>query len=354
MRNQEVIRQWKLLRTLDAHRQGATVKQLARDLGVTERTIWRDFVALQEVGFPFTSEKDGKQTRWMLTNAPFRGLSELGISMVELCALYMGRAMVSGMAGAPFGNALGAVCQKIEKALPPRMRAFLDRLPALVEAKPGAVKKHGTKVYEEHLRKLIDACAERRVCAMRYFSASSGATKNYVIHPYRLTHAHGGMYLLAWVPDYGEIRTFAIERMQKLSLQEERFTAHAELPPEAFAHSLGVNRGRPERIVVSFGARIALYVREHTWHKSQKLQELPDGGVRMTLNVTADAALRTWVLGFGAFAKVESPSWLAEEILEQLDQAREAYIPRLDITLPDRVFVVEHPRLPGLRSPRVS
>ena len=99
----------------------------------------------------------------------------------------------------------------------------------------------------------------------------------------------------------------------------------------------------------SFAPRVAAYVRERTWHRSQKIQDLPDGGVRMTLQVCNDAALRTWILGFGAFAKVESPSALAEEILEQLDAAREAYVPRLDVALPQRVFISDHPRLPGLR-----
>ena len=343
-----------MLRTLDAHRQGATVKELAQDLHVTTRTIWRDMQALQEVGFPLTSELDGKQTRWLLANAPFRGISELGVSMVELCSLYMGRAMVEGMAGAPFGSALAAVCKKIERALPPRMRRFLDRLPALVEAKAGAIKKPGSKAYEDHVGKMIEASADQRVCGMRYFSAARGAAKDYVVHPYRLVHAHGGMYLLAWVPEYGEIRTFAVERVQKLSLQETRFELQAELAADVFGHSLGVNRGKPERIVVSFAGRIAPYVRERTWHKSQKLQDLADGGVRMTLNVCADAALRTWILGFGAFVKVESPSWLAEEILEQLDEAREAYVPRLDIALPNRIFAISHPRLPGIRSSRPS
>ena len=42
-------------------------------------------------------------------NAPFKGLAELGISMVELCSLYMGREMVNGMAGVPFGSALTTV-----------------------------------------------------------------------------------------------------------------------------------------------------------------------------------------------------------------------------------------------------
>jgi predicted DNA-binding transcriptional regulator YafY len=353
MRNAEVIRQWKLLRTLDTHRHGATVDDLAKELGVTKRTIWRDMEALQEVGFPLVSEKDGKRTRWKLLNAPFKGLSDLGVSMVELSSLYMGRAMVEGMAGAPFGAALAALTTKVQKALPLRMRAFLDRLPALVEAKPAAVKKANGKAQEQHLGNLIEACAEHRVCAMKYFSASRGRAKDYVVHPYRLVHAHGGMYALAWVPEYAEIRTFAVERIQKLSLLGERFEIKTELAADAFAHSLGVNRGKPERVIVTFAPRIASYVRERTWHKSQKADDTADGGVRLTLHVSIDAPLRSWILGFGAFAKVESPSWLAQEILEQLDQAREAYVPRLDITLPSRIFVT-HPRLPGLGSSRPS
>lgn len=353
MRNAEVIRQWNLLRTLDAHRHGVTVDDLARELGVTKRTIWRDMEALQHVGFPLTSDKVGKRTRWKLLSAPFKGLADLGISMVELASLYMGRAMVQGMAGAPFGAALGAVIQKVEKALPPRMRAFLDRLPAVVEAKPSAVKKPNGKAQEQHLGHLIEACADQRACAMKYFSASRGRAKAYVVHPYRLVHAHGGMYVLAWVPEYGEIRTFAIERIQKLSLLAERFEIKAELAADAFAHSLGVNRGTPERVIVTFSPRIASYVRERTWHKSQKADDTADGGVRLTLHVSIDAPLRSWILGFGAFARVESPSWLAQEILEQLDEAREAYVPRLDLTLPSRIFT-SHPRLPGIGSSRVS
>ena len=216
MRNAEVIRQWNLLRTLEAARHGATVKELARDLKVTTRTIWRDMEALQEVGFPLYSEKDGRETRWSLSDPPFRGLADLGISVVELCSLYMGRAMVDGMAGAPFGPALTGLCKKLEKVLPAKMRGFLDQLPALIQAKPAPAKKPGSKAYETHLATLIQASLERRVCAMRYFSASKQRAKEYLVDPYQLVYAEGGMYLLAWVPEYREVRTFAVERIQKI------------------------------------------------------------------------------------------------------------------------------------------
>ena len=60
MRSAEVMRQWKILRTLDTQRLGKTVDALALQLNVHKRTIWRDMEALQEVGFPLTSEPDGR------------------------------------------------------------------------------------------------------------------------------------------------------------------------------------------------------------------------------------------------------------------------------------------------------
>ena len=41
----------------------------------------------------------------------------------------------------------------------------------------------------------------------------------------------------------GEVRTFAVDRIQELSLLEERFTPIEELPDAAFPHSLGVHSG---------------------------------------------------------------------------------------------------------------
>jgi hypothetical protein len=52
-------------------------------------------------------------------------------------------------------------------------------------------------------------------------------------------------------------------------------------------------------------------VRERTWHQSQKADTTADGGVRLTLHVSIDAPLRSWILGFGALAKVEPPSLLS-------------------------------------------
>ena len=93
---------------------------------------------------------------------------------------------------------------------------------------------------------LLDATLNHRRIGVRYHSFSSNREKDYVLEPYRLVFAQGGLYLVAFVPEYKQLRTFAVERMLSLSMTEERFEP-MELPDDAFAHSLGVNQGTPER-----------------------------------------------------------------------------------------------------------
>jgi predicted DNA-binding transcriptional regulator YafY len=159
---------------------------------------------------------------------------------------------------------------------------------------------------------------------MTYFSMSSGREKEYLIEPYRLVYSPGGLYVLAFVPDYGELRTFAVERIRGVSLLEERFTP-SELPEGVFAHSLGVNQGTPEHVEIAFEPRIAPYIRERRWHPSQTHTDRKDGGVVLSLEVSNDWALRSWVLGFGPLARVIAPASLKAQIKDEIDRASERY-----------------------------
>jgi hypothetical protein len=94
----------------------------------------------------------------------------------------MSRALLSAMPGAAFADGLAGLMKKIEKALAPRVRAFLDELPGVIKVKPGALKKH-QKNYSEIVARLIEASSGHRVAGMRYFSASSNREKDYVVHP---------------------------------------------------------------------------------------------------------------------------------------------------------------------------
>lgn len=323
-RNAEVIRQWRIIQKIEGSRYGQTVPGLAGELGVSQRTVWRDVAALQEAGFPLFDQKTDGGTRWRLHAKPFQELAEVGFTLTQLCALYFSRNLLACFAGTPFQEDLNDAFEKFERALPPRMRQFLDRLPGVLQAKPAPKKKEHAKT-RETIAKLLDATLHQRRARMRYHSASSGRTKDYTIEPYRLVYAEGGLYLFAFVPEYGEMRTFASERIRTLSLLEETFEATEQLAPDAFRHSLGVHSGPPERIELDFAARIAPYVRERVWHASQTTRDLDDGLVRMTLEVCNDQALRSWILSFGPLVRVVSPPQLARTILEDLEAALNLY-----------------------------
>ncbi len=325
-RNAEVIRQWTILREIEqARAAGVTIDALASLCGVTTRTIRRDLQALEEAGFPIYDDRardDGK-TRWVLNGQTFKGLST-GLTLAELCALYFSRSLAESLAGTPFKTDVESAFEKLTAALTPHMQRFLDQLPRVLSAKP---QPHApTSAARTRIdARALEATLHQRQATLTYHSRSSGRTKDYLVHPYRLAYAQGALYLLAYVPEYHEVRTFAVERIEDITLLEQTFTPIEELPEEAFPHSLGVHSGPPERIELEFQPAVAAYVRARTWHPSQRVRDIDSGGIAMTLDVCRDHALQSWILSFGPFARVLAPAALARDIAAQFEEARAQY-----------------------------
>lgn len=321
-RNAEVIRQWSILKDLEASRR-VTIDDLARRTGVTTRTIRRDLEALQTAGFPLYDETHDGKKYWTLEQKAFRRLDDTGFTLAELSALYFSRTLVEALAGTPFERDVRSAFDKFSGALTPGMKGFLDRMPLVMQAKaePGA---QAAEPRTREVALLLEATMQHRRVTMRYHSFSSNREKTYVFEPYRLLFGQGGLYVIGMVPEYGELRTFAVDRIEQISLTEDRFEP-LELPDDAFAHSLGVNQGTPERIELRFAPRIARYVRERVWHPSQQLADETDGSLRLTLDVVNDWALKSWILGFGGLVTVAAPDSLAAEIARELESAARNY-----------------------------
>lgn len=321
-RNAEVIRQWSILRDLEASRR-LTIDELASRTGVTTRTIRRDLEALQSAGFPLFDETYEGKKYWTLEHRAFKRLDDTGFTLAELSALYFSRTLVECLAATPFQQDVRSAFAKLAGALTPGMRVFLDRLPLVIQAKadPGT---HPTSARGKELSQLLDATLNHRRVTMRYHSFSSNREKEYLVEPYRVVFAQGALYVVAFVPEYKAQRTFAVDRIRSLSVSEEKFEP-VELEEDAFAHSLGVHQGPPERIDILFDPQIARYVKERVWHASQEIKEEPDGGVRLLLNVSNDWPLRSWILGFGPLARVMAPASLVRQIVAEVRHASDVY-----------------------------
>jgi predicted DNA-binding transcriptional regulator YafY len=326
-RHSEIVRQWRILLALESRARGLTLseaQEIAGD-GVSDRTIRRDFDALGQAGFPIdTGKRDGKAV-YTLNRDVFRGVAAAGFSLSELCALHLSRTVLTAVAGGPFKDSLASAFDKLYEALPPPMWKFIESLPDALGA-----KEHASRPRTAGAAKVIDALmnailARRRV-RMRYHSFSSQQIKDYLVEPYRLAYAQGGLYLQAFVPEYSEMRTFAAQRIEQAVALEESFNPIAGAPSDVFPHSLGAFSGTPEPVVIEFSAAEAPYVREREWHASQVIEDLADGRIKLTLNVVIDWELQAWVMGFGPAAKVMAPDAFARRIVESLEETRATYL----------------------------
>ena len=323
-RNAEVIRQWTILRELEASR-GATIRRLAETTGVTTRTIRRDLEALQEAGFPLYDVADDVAKRWKLDTRPFRRLDDTAFTLAELSALYFSRTLAECFALPPFDQDLRSAFAKLEAALGPRLRQFLDRLPDVIQAKAPPARRLDDRQQRATIARLLDALLHQRRLDMRYHSRSSRREKSYRIDPYRLVYAEGGLYLFAYVPQYEQVRTFAVERIRRLTPLDETFEPVEDLGDAAFPHSLGIHQGAPERIELEFAPDLAPYVRERIWHPSQAVEPREDGSVAVTMQVCNDGALRSWILSFGPGVRVTAPAALVRQVAADLEAARARY-----------------------------
>jgi predicted DNA-binding transcriptional regulator YafY len=336
-RNAEVIRQWTILRDLEASRR-LTIDDLAGRTGVTTRTIRRDLEALQAAGFPLFDEAHDGRKYWTLQQRAFKRLDDTGFTFAELSALYFSRTLVECLAATPFRRDVRVAFDKLAAALTPGMRQFLDRLPLAIQAKAepgvraaegaageGAVDARQAAARSGRIAQLVDCILQHRRIVMRYDSLSSNRQKEYLLEPYRIVFAQGGLYLLAFVPEYAEMRTFSVDRILSVSPTDDRFEP-IDLEEDAFAHSLGVHQGTPpEQIEIVFDASIARFVRERMWHPSQDVRAQDDGSVLLRLHVSNDWALRSWILGFGPLARVVAPPALVAQIRDEIERAAALY-----------------------------
>jgi len=326
-RHTEIVRQWRLLLALEGKSRGITLSEAQNEAGdgVSERTIRRDFEALTQAGFPIeTAKRDGK-TVFQLNREVFRGVAAAGFSLSELCALHLSRTVLTAVAGNPFKDSLASAFDKLYDALPPSMWKFIESLPDALGAKEHASRPRGAGAARA-IDALMQAILGRRRVRMRYHSFSSRQIKDYIVEPYRLAYAQGGLYLQAFVPEYREMRTFATQRIESAVGLEDSFSPVESSPGDVFADSLGAFSGTPERVVIEFTAAEAPYVREREFHASQVIDELSGGRILLTMNVVIDWELQAWVMGFGPAAKVIQPEAFAKRIVESLEETRATYL----------------------------
>lgn len=318
MRDETCLRrQWALLRALTSRRLGLSIRQMADEVGVTQRTIRRDLEVFRSVGFPL-EEAVGEFGRKVWTIKPGRDQPPLSFTYDEAIALHLGGRMLEPLAGTPFGEAAGDAFRKIRSALGPGALAYLGRFSALFHETGVGHRDYASK--SELIDALRFAAEECREARLLYRAESDANAIRRDVHPYGVVLHRGSLYLVARDAAQGRVKHYKVDRVEEVEVLARPFAR-----PEGFdlaahmASAFGVYRdGEPITVEIRFSPSVSRYVREARWHESQELAPQADGGVLATFTVSGTEEIKRWVLGFGAKAEVLGPEDLRREVAEEL------------------------------------
>ena len=316
-RNDQVMRQWHLLRLLESSR-GMTLDEiedrLPADYPRHGRTIRRDLEALATI-FPILNERSDGRVRWRLMDGA-RQVPALSFSPTELMALMISRSLLKPLAGTEIQNALDSAMAKASKLLPAASIDYVQQIQSVFAVGLGPHKNY--RMHRETIDRLTEAIAKKRTVQMRYYSASRLRTTRREVDPYRLWYASGGLYLVGYCHLRNEPRMFAVERMRAVTLTDHPYQMPLGFDLEAFVQdTLTVMRGRPIEVTLRFNKPTAAWAKDRIWHPSQKLTPLKNHGMTMRLNVADSRELVGWILSFGSGVQVVKPMPLQKAVRDE-------------------------------------
>src|SRR5207248_10573458 len=107
---------------------------------------------------------------------------------------------------------------------------------------------------------------------------------------------------------------------------EEAFYARPALSPDVYSEHtfLTEHGGGPQEVSLRFDAYQARWIRERSWHPSQRIEEQEDGGLVLRLRVAGEGDLLRWILGYGSHVEVVEPAALRARVAAEAKKVAES------------------------------
>jgi predicted DNA-binding transcriptional regulator YafY len=287
----------------------------AGELEVHPRTVHRDLEFLRD-SLHAPLEFSRKQNGYFYREADY-ALPLLRLTEGELVAFFLAEQLMEQYKGTPYAEDLAGAFQKITKALPDEVTVDLSHLGQSISFRPVPATAGEISVF----RQLARSVRESRQLELHYWSAWRGETCRRVVDPYHLAAVGGDWYLVAYCHLREDVRMFVPSRIRHVKETGKQFDRPADFCiGEYLDGSFRTVRGGgpPQTVRLRFQPAAARYVRERTWHPTQKLDNKKNGSLEMTLKVNHLLEVRRWVLSWGRECEVLSPAQLRDEVTREL------------------------------------
>lgn len=291
-----------------------SVKTFREHFEVSERTIMYDIQFFKDrlkAPIQFSRSHDGyfyADPSWRLSIFPVTEGDLLGFFLsVELTHRYL---------GTPFEKPLRDSIQRLTSILPDKVQISIDELSSHFSVRAGAA----SKTPPETLVALQQAIQNRYPVDIIYFTAGRGAETQRVIYPYHLFNMNGEWYLIAYDLLRQGIRQFALPRIRSWDILTDEYF---EIDPtfsieDYFDQSFQSEHGdNIVEVVLLFDSYQARYIRERPYHKSQTIEEQPDGSIVLRFVTGAIGEVQRWVMSYGSHVQILAPESLSQAIISE-------------------------------------
>jgi len=296
---------------------------LARRLGVTERTVYRDLAILTDLGIPHYLDEatGGYRVRKDFFLPPVHLSASESLALLVL-AERIGQTEQIAMTG-PAARAI----EKIRGQLPSRV---LDEI--------GDVDKHihvqlpATGPAGEAIRDVFGLMQQsirtRRVLRCQYESLNNETdTTEFLFHPFTLSFEQRAWYAIGHHSNRGEVRRLKLNRFVAIALTDKPYAIPNDFSPDTFrGNAWRMIRGdQTYSVVITFDPEVAETVSDTNWHPTQEIEDHADRSITFRCEVEGLDEIVWWVLGYGPHAMVREPKELAERVTELSKTTAERY-----------------------------
>ena len=294
--------------------------KLAHELEVSTKSVARDLEFMRDrLNLPLDYDK----TRWgYYYTEEVANFPTMQISEGELIALLVAEKALQQYRGTTFEAPLVSAFQKMASSLPDTISLNLADWGSTISFRTRAEPILDLKTFDV----LSRAAAQRQQLKLSYRKPGQRETESRVVDPYHLANINSEWFLFAWCHLRKDIRTFAPARIQSVELTGQTFARPAKFSLEKrLRDSFGVQSGHENHeVVIRFKELVSDYIREKKWHESQKLKELPDGGVELSMTLSGLAEIERWVLSWAGNARVLQPAALADRVRQAAENILKA------------------------------
>ena len=292
---------------------GTRVSELASLFGGTEEEVLADLDVLFVTGLPPYGPADLVEVEvdegrvWISMADHFA--RPLRLTRGEALSLYLRGRSALEVGGAVEAPALASALAKLEHELGDETIASLA---AIVEAGDGSA---AGPEEQELLAQLRGALERRERLELEYYTASRDEVTTRTIEPEAIFLQLGAWYVNAWDGDAGDVRTFRVDRIKRVTP-----TGATYEPRETAEPALGAPNGTEQvRLRLEPEAR---WVSEY--YDAEPIA-MPDGSVEVEIGVADLAWAAKLVLRLGSSAQIVSPDELRDAVRAQAHDARAHY-----------------------------